>query len=57
MSDFDTSTLPCGTLGWTAFLEAIENGTVPDESDWLESKANLDLTKKAGRPVLGQVPT
>ncbi|MDQ6525135.1 ATP-binding protein [Nocardioides sp. LHD-245] len=54
MSDFDTSALPSGTLGWTAFLGAIENGTIPDESEWLEFKANLDLTKKSERPVLAK---
>lgn len=54
MSDFETSTLPSGSLGWNAFLEAIENGTIPDESEWLEFKANLDLTKKTDRPVLAK---
>lgn len=54
MSDFDTSTIPSGTRGWTAFLNAIEDGTIPDESEWLEFKANLDLAKRPERPVLAK---
>lgn len=40
MSDFDTSALPSGTRGWNDFLRAIEDGSIPDESEWLEFKAN-----------------
>lgn len=54
MSDFDTSALPSGTLNWNGLLTAIEDGTIPDESEWLEFKAHLDLTKKANRPVLAK---
>lgn len=54
MIDHDTSQYPAGALGWHALLEAIENASPGDESEWIEFKANLDVRRKIDRPVLAK---
>ena len=54
MIEYDTSQYPAGSMGWTALLEAIENASPGDESDWIEFKANLDLSERTARPVLAK---
>lgn len=54
MIDFDTSQYPAGALGWQGLLEAIDNASAGDESEWIEFKANLDLRQRADRPVLAK---
>lgn len=54
MIEYDTSQYPTGALGWHALLQAIEYASSADESDWIEFKANLDLTQKTARPVLAK---
>ena len=54
MIDYDTSQYPAGALGWQRLLEAIENASPGDESEWIEFKANLDLRQKVDRPVLAK---
>lgn len=52
--DYDTSQYPAGVGGWQALLQAIECASSTDESDWIEFKANLDLTKRTDRPALAK---
>lgn len=54
MIDYDASQFPAGALGWQGLLEAIENASPGDESEWIEFKANLDLRQKTERPVLAK---
>ena len=54
MIDYDTSQYPAGALGWQGLLEAVENASPGDESEWIEFKANLDLRQKTDRPVLAK---
>lgn len=54
MIDYDTSDYPSGSLGWARLLEAIESASPSDESDWIEFKANLDLSKRTARPILAK---
>lgn len=51
MIDFDVTTYPTGVRAWQDLLAAIENANKGDETEWIEFKANLDLTKKVHRPV------
>lgn len=54
MIDFDTSQYPAGVMGWRWLLEAIDNASPGDESEWIEFKANLDPRQKINRPVLAK---
>lgn len=54
MISYDTSEYPTGVRAWQVLLEAIETASPSDEADWIEFKANVDLTKKAERPIIAK---
>ncbi len=54
MIDYDTTSLPFSLAEWSTFLAAVDAASPSDESDWIEFKANLNLSKRVERPVLAK---
>ena len=52
--DFDTTTLPTGSRGWDALVEAVYRADPADENEFIEFKANLTPTTKEGAATLAK---